>query len=178
MFPGGGKKPLRGGHLVVGAVLAVGTAVSALAGPPVVLLNTSPSEPLGIYFRTAEAPAVGRIVAFRLPAAAFAYVDQTMPYLRRRPLLKSIAAGPGDQVCTEQGSLAINGARRAPISRQDPQGRSLPQWSGCRRLGADEFFVYSPRVPNSFDSRYYGPVHRDAILGSYRWLAVDARGGA
>jgi len=33
-------------------------------------------------------------------------------------------------------------------------------------------FVFSARVPNSFDSRYYGPVRRSDVMGSYRRLAL------
>ena len=43
-----------------------------------------------------------------------------------------------------------------------------PRWRACRRLDAGEFFVFSNRIPNSFDSRYYGPVRREAIVGVFR----------
>lgn len=152
--------------------------LAAFIGPPSLLMNTSPSEPPGVYARTTEAPAVGRIIAFPLPAAGAAYAERAMPFLRHRPLLKAVAAGPGDEVCAGQGSLTINGRRQAPVAERDHLGRPLPHWQGCRRLGPGELFVYSARVPNSFDSRYYGPVPRDAVLGVYRLVAPIGAGAA
>ncbi len=40
-------------------------------------------------------------------------------------------------------------------------------------MAADEYFVFSNRVPNSFDSRYFGPISRAAILGVYRPLVTE-----
>ncbi len=37
-------------------------------------------------------------------------------------------------------------------------------------MASDEYFVFSDRVPNSFDSRYFGPISRAAIIGVYRPL--------
>jgi type IV secretory pathway protease TraF len=62
----------------------------------------------------------------------------------------------------------INGVWRAPVLAHDSESRPLPRWRACRRLDAGEFFVFSNRIPNSFDSRYYGPVRREAIVGVFR----------
>jgi type IV secretory pathway protease TraF len=37
-------------------------------------------------------------------------------------------------------------------------------------LAHDEFFVFSNRIPNSFDSRCYGPLHRQQIEAVRRAL--------
>jgi len=151
-------------------LLAVSVAMIATTlyiGPPRVLANVTPSEPPGLYIETGQSPGVGRIVAFRAPPAAFPYADARLSYLHRIPLLKAIAAGPGDHVCSLSGRLAINGADRGPIARLDGAGRVLPRWRSCRRLAHGEFFLFSDRVPNSFDSRYYGPVNARAVLGVY-----------
>jgi len=152
--------------------------LAALAASPVMLVNRSPSEPPGLYTRTSQSIAVGRIIAFRVPALGRAYVDQALPTLRHRSLLKAVAAGPGDRVCEGEGGLTINGRRRAPVVARDRLGRPLPHWQGCRALAADEFFVFSDRVPNSFDSRYFGPVSRQAVLGVYRLVAPLRVGAA
>ena len=145
-------------------------AAAALAGivpQPSVLWNRSASEPAGLYVRTAVAPAIGRIIAFHAPASAFPYADDRMGYLHQVPILKQIAAGEGDVVCARAGALSINGRWRAPVLAHDPRGGSLPQWRDCRALGKGEFFVFSDRIPNSFDSRYYGPVKIGEIVGVF-----------
>ena len=151
--------------LAGGLILA--TSVSLLGTRPAVLLNTTPSEPLGFYARVAEPPAPGQIVAFWAPASVFSYAHGRLNYLHRVPLLKAIAAGPGDHVCTTTGRLVVNDRDLAPIVVADAQGRALPRWNGCRALGDHEVFVFSARVPNSFDSRYFGPVPTGSILGVF-----------
>ena len=151
------------------AVLPCGAAaaIAAIAPQPAVLWNRSESEPTGLYIRTAASPATGRIIAFRAPASAFPYADNRMGYLRRIPILKQIAAGEGDVVCTQGGALSINGRWRAPVLSNDPRGGMLPQWRACRALVKGEFFVFSDRITNSFDSRYYGPVRTADIVGVF-----------
>ncbi len=139
----------------------------ALQPAPLILFNDTPSEPTGLYLRSSDAPAVGTIIAFRPPAAAWPYVGEALPARARTSILKTIRAGQGDQVCAERHVLAIKGHPVARIARADRQGRTLPGWSGCRRLGEGEYFVLSTRIPNSFDSRYYGPVRRGDILAVY-----------
>lgn len=158
------------------ALLAITGVAAARSTTPLALWNTTPSEPEGLYLRSTELPGKGAIIAFRLPEPGFAYVDDAMPYLRRQSLLKAVAAGQGDLVCIGPDGLAINGVHLGPIAARDSRGRLLPHWIGCRRLGSDELFVFSARVPNSFDSRYFGPVSRSAVLGVYR--LVGPNGGA
>lgn len=137
---------------------------------PPVLLNTSASEPRGLYVRTTAPAAVGRIIAFRPPADAYPYVAQAMPERARTSILKTVRAGEGDLVCAQQRRLAVNGRVWGAIAVSDRSGRKLPHWRGCHRLMAGEYFVFSARIPSSFDSRYYGPVRRGDMLGVYRPL--------
>jgi type IV secretory pathway protease TraF len=41
----------------------------------------------------------------------------------------------------------------------------LAAWPGCRVLRRDEVFLFAAGNVASFDSRYFGPVGREAILG-------------
>ena len=155
------------------ATLGFVAAVIASFGSkaPSFLVNNSPSEPPGLYARSAAPLEPGAVIAFKTPSAAFPYADRRLAYLHTRPLLKAVVAGPGDAVCTAGDVLQVNGARLAGIASTDSEGRVLPRWRGCRSLTSDELFVFSGRIPNSFDSRYYGPVSRRAVLGVYTLVA-------
>jgi conjugative transfer signal peptidase TraF len=160
--------------LVCAAMMGFGLVSTAVnrAGR-YVLWNDTPSEPEGLYIRARRPPAVGKLASFKAPPAAAGYVARRLSYLHDTPVLKTLAAGPGSFVCTTSGRLVINGSVEAPILAQDGSGARLPHWSGCRRLGRGEWFAYSARVPNSFDSRYYGPLRSDQLIAVYRpvWTA-------
>jgi conjugative transfer signal peptidase TraF len=145
----------------LGVVLAAGLPLLWLAHAhrDVLLVNRTPSEPIGLYVRAARDPVqAGALIAFRAPRGAFPYADRREGFLHEMPILKAVAAVAGDRVCTFGGVLTINGVRRAPVEQRDGQGVVLPHWIGCRRLAQGEAFAFSDRVPNSFDSRYFGPV--------------------
>lgn len=168
-------RPRRGRALrtvAIGLVpVATAAAVAAALPGPIVIQNPSPSIPQGYYLRTGEAPATGRIIAFRIPDQGRPYAAEHMPPLIRAGIIKRIAAQAGDTVCTTGAEgLSINGRHVAPIVANDRLGRPLPHWRGCRALEKGEFFVYSGRIPNSYDSRYYGPVRSTDIIGTFRPL--------
>ena len=158
--------------VAIGALAAVPLLCAAHQHRGLLRINETPSEPPGVYLRIRHDPIrVGNIIAFLAPPPAFPYADRRAGYLHRTPILKVVAAAGGDQVCTAGGVLAINGVRRAPVQTLDSQGFVLPHWTACRRLAPDELFVFSDRVPNSFDSRYYGPV-RLSRAEAYRPLVT------
>ncbi len=147
---------------IVFGLLAACALLPTIVGQRVIVINTSPSVAPGMYLRSASEPTVGRIIDFRIP-------DYARPYVQGRTgnngenwyILKPIAAVPGDRVDTTGEWLVINGHKLAPMPPPtDSSGRPLPVWRQSRVLGADEFFVFSARIPNSFDSRCYGPITR------------------
>jgi conjugative transfer signal peptidase TraF len=163
--------PWRGRAVVATASGTLIALIALLAGAParpIGLYNLTPSEPLGWYWRSSAAVRPGAIVAFKPPPPASQFFQGALP----RSFLKTVAAGPGAVVCAASGAIFINGARRGAVLPADARGRVLPHWSGCRRLGAHDYFLLSDRVPNSFDSRYYGPIARADILGVYAPLAA------
>jgi len=74
------------------------------------------------------------------------------------PLTKRAAATGGDMVCASEWRILINGRVAATLLAADRQGRSLPSWTGCRNLVRGEVFLLMAEVPQSFDSRYFGPL--------------------
>ena len=57
-----------------------------------------------------------------------------------------------------------------PVLGQDVLGRDMPQKSGCIVLKSGEYLLISPDVQTGFDSRYFGPVHSENILGVVEYL--------
>lgn len=170
--------------LVLGGLVPVGVAAAAVAAlpSPLVLYNPSPSIPKGYYLRDNRTPAKGEIIAFHVPVGGQEYARAWLDYLIRGSVIKPIVATAGDMVCTTgksvKAGLWINGARLGPIVERDKFGRLLPHWNGCRKLSEGEFFVFSDRIPNSYDSRYYGPVRATDIIGTFRPLWVEAGDGS
>lgn len=159
------------------AALTAGVGILAAAsGPlagsaPSALINITPSEPLGLYARTSERPEVGRLIAFGPPRVSAAVGDGRLT--RYHSFLKQVAAVGGDLVCSDGRRVSINGAPAGAVAQMDHLGRPLPHWTACRRLSVGEVFVLSNRVPDSFDSRYFGPVPLSTVFGVYRpiWAA-------
>ncbi|MGD0767263.1 MAG: S26 family signal peptidase [Tepidisphaeraceae bacterium] len=149
----------------VAVILLVFAIIPELGAHRFLVINTSPSVAPGLYLRSSEEPAVGKLVDFCIPPAARAYVlGRTGNSGDNWYILKPIVAGPGDRIDTTGDWLVINGQRIAPMPPpEDSSGRPLPVWRACRILAPDEFFVFSNRIPNSFDSRCYGPIHRRQI---------------
>lgn len=159
--------------VILVAITTILAGAAALASDtPWILYPNTPSLPLGLYVRTLDAHDVGSIVAFRVPEAAIDYKrsigERVEPYFL---FMKPVIAGPGDHVChREQGPLELNGQSIADVIADDRLGRPLPVWQGCEVLGPDRYFTLSDYVPNSFDSRHFGPIHAGDILGAYKLL--------
>jgi conjugative transfer signal peptidase TraF len=134
------------------------------AGAPVLVWNASPSVPIGLYRVTTRPPLTGALAVIRLPDP-LRILPETRGYLRKGALLiKPVAAGAGDTVCRHGSLVTINGRIAAHARTLDAVGRTLPAWSGCFRLGSDDIFVLSAD-PDSFDSRYIGPIDRAHVVG-------------
>jgi signal peptidase I len=80
--------------------------------------------------------------------------------------IKRIVGMPGDTIQLRDGVVMVNGKRfiEPYLSRgtltymPDFKDRSV-------LLGADQYFVLGDNRPLSEDSRYYGPIQRDRIVG-------------
>lgn len=157
---------------VVVALMAL-WAVMALPKYKLFAWNYTPSLPQGLYVRAVmDSPAVGKIVAFVLPPVAEDYARQRGMNTNDLFMIKPLVAGPGDHVCVTD-ELRINGQHVAQVQKVGTDGAPLPKWDGCRRLEDGEWFTYAPRIWNSFDGRYYGPVRESTMIGVYRPLWVS-----
>ena len=80
------------------------------------------------------------------------------------PLIKTVEGVPGDYVKRENKLITINGQpyRGSPVMHA--QLFPLPVGPGYRhRLADQEYWLMSDHNPDSFDSRYFGPITKDQI---------------
>jgi conjugative transfer signal peptidase TraF len=133
---------------------------------PRLVWNVSASAPRGLYRTLPGVPVRrGDLVLVRMPAsvrdlaAARGYLPSTVP------LVKRVAALGGDVVCILDNEVIVGGKTVATRLEHDRSGRPLPRWSDCRTLDIDEVFLLMAAVPDSFDSRYFGPVSLSAVIG-------------
>jgi uncharacterized protein (DUF736 family) len=71
----------------------------------------------------------------------------------------------GTTVCRRGSTIiAYDGIYGQALAR-DTRGRPLPDWQGCRTLHDGEAFFMNWDSPDSFDSRYFGPLPVTTIVG-------------
>ena len=76
-------------------------------------------------------------------------------------MLKLVIALAGDVVEIGPEAVTVNGQRlpRSSTATSDSLGRELLHVAWGRYVvGAEELWLVSTRVPNSWDSRYLGPI--------------------
>ena len=123
-----------------------------------------------IVYRFSQ-PKRGDIVIFHAPKVACSAGMGNCTYIKR------IIGVPGDTVSIEEGKFVVNGevlaedylpANTLTQSHSYINGQTIT-------LKGDEFFVVGDNRAESSDSRIWGPITRDAIIGkaffSYRPLS-------
>jgi conjugative transfer signal peptidase TraF len=160
------RRPIRRTALAGILGLAAVGASAALHPPPRLIWNASASVPVGLYWRAAE-PVIrrGDLVLAKLPepmrqlAAERGYLPANVP------LVKRVAAVPGDRICEIGTDIWINGRIAARRLAVDRRGRVLPVWNFCGELPGGMVFLLVTGVPDSFDGRYFGPIEMRRIVG-------------
>jgi conjugative transfer signal peptidase TraF len=148
------------------AVLGIGlfAVLFPKTGAPLLVWNASPSVPVGLYRLSFRPSQTAALAVVRLPEPLRIFAE-TRGYLGKGALLiKPVVADAGDTVCRHGSLVTINGRAAARANPSDAKGRPLPAWSGCFLLRASDIFVLSAD-PDSFDSRYMGPIDRAHVVG-------------
>lgn len=152
-------------------ILGIGLFVKL---PVKVIYNPTDSAPRGYYLVVNSAIQKGDYVLANIPeeAKTLAAKRQYLPI--NIPILKPVAAGYGEHICVKNHQVFINGKAAAKLLERDSRGRILMPWAECRSL-LREFFLLSTYSPYSFDSRYFGPVDRQMIIGKAvpLWIFKD-----
>ena len=123
-------------------------------------------------------PEVGDIVVFHPPTGAEEGptcgsgpppegqpCDTPTPQRADVNFVKRVVAGPGDRIAIDDGHVVLNGKRQ-----EEPFIRECGQGSDCDfpreiTVPADHYFMMGDNRGASDDSRFWGPVPRDWIIG-------------
>lgn len=153
--------------VITTAAAALGGTSAALWQPaPQLIWNASASVPIGLYaVRPMNSLRQGELVVVRPPEAIAGLLDVRGYLPRGVPMLKRIAALPGQAVCRAGLEISIDNASAGAALSRDHLGRSLPGWQGCHVLRHGEIFLMNLHVPASLDSRYFGALPASAIIG-------------
>jgi signal peptidase I len=109
------------------------------------------------------------------------------PYAQNQTdLIKRVIGLPGDTVDIHDGAVWINGKKLEEAYTTGPtrlpyRSELLPPFHGLPLVvPKDQYFVMGDNRGNSYDSRYWGCVPRDDILGTpvTIYMSVDAPGDA
>lgn len=163
------------------AIVPIAVAAIVATGPSLpIRLNLTPSLPRGLYLETTTPPVPGLLILVCLPepparlGLARGYLHPGSCPSGAAPALKRIAATAGDTVSVTAAGVNVTG-RLLPASAPrsvDRAGRSLSSQPRVpQHLAPGEIWLHAPR-PDSWDSRYYGPVPVAAILTTMRPLLV------
>jgi len=158
-------------RIALGAMGAF-TLLAMAAYQAEVVINTTPSLPLGLY-RAVDSPVVqDAYVMFCPPDSPVFEEARRRGYLRvgfcpggYAHMIKRMAAGPGDRVAVTSEGVYVNGrllAMSAPM-RSDGGGRLMPRFTQDRALTGSELLLMSDVSRVSFDARYFGPLNRAQV---------------
>lgn len=156
-------------HLVIAnALLASAPALPELVPNPPAIINETISMHKGLYVRTGGVSNLkhGDIIAMPMNQNAKDYLGSKLSYPADTMLIKRVVALPGETVCRQAGTVTVPG-RTVHAERRDSQGNLLPFWVGCHTLLPTEVFLLGDH-PSSFDSRYFGPVLKRDLSGTYQ----------
>lgn len=152
------------------ALSAAAVALMALSAAkpwrPALLWNATASTPIGLYrLHALGALHDGELVAAMPPPRIASFLARGGFLPRGVPLLKHIAALPGQTVCRMDDIVTIDGKTVGLALNRDHLGRPLPRWHGCRRLIPGQVFLMNTRIWDSLDGRYFGPFPTPSIIG-------------
>jgi conjugative transfer signal peptidase TraF len=141
--------------------------LSTIGGtPPRYIWNASQSVPVGLYrLQPMSKLTVTELVAVQPPDLLAAFLDLNGYLPTGLPMLKRVLALPGQTVCRNGLTIAVDGIDVGQAYERDGRGRPLPVWHGCRVIADGDVFVMNWQSADSLDGRYFGPLPASAVIG-------------
>jgi len=149
------------------AVVATSLLLSTIGGtPPHYIWNASNSVPIGLYrVQSVTQLTVTELVAVQPPDLLAAFLDLNGYLPIGVPMLKRVLALPGQTVCRNGLTIAVDGIDIGNARERDGRGRPLPSWHGCRVIADGDVFVMNWQSEDSLDGRYFGSLPASAVIG-------------
>ena len=168
-------------RLSYGVVMAASVSLLGVASiasfAPRLIWNASASTPVGFYtIGEVGNLEVTDLVAVDAPEPLATFLSDGGYLPRGVPLLKRVAAVPGQRVCRTGLAITVDGVPIGDALDRDRRGRPLPVWQGCRLVAAGELFLMNWQVRDSLDGRYFGPLPATAVIGRATPLYTDEDG--
>jgi conjugative transfer signal peptidase TraF len=151
--------------MTASAVFVIG--VTARFHPvPRLIWNASASVPIGLYIvHPTGVLQTNELLVVTPPEPLATFLDARHYLPKGVPLLKHVAALPGQTVCRAGDTISIDGNAVGAALNRDHVGRELPVWQGCRVIAAGEVFLMNLQSVASLDGRYFGPLPTTTIVG-------------
>ena len=148
-------------------IAATGLLLSTLGGvTPHYIWNASNSVPIGLYrLLPVTKLTVTELVAVQPPDLLAAFLDLNGYLPIGVPMLKRVLALPGQTVCRNGLTIAVDGIDVGQAQERDGRGRPLPVWHGCSVIADGDVFVMNWQSADSLDGRYFGPLPTSAVMG-------------
>lgn len=138
-------------------------------------LNTNPSIPVGIYQLQKKSPQKNDYVSFCPPTNSIfimaikrGYLQQGYCFNKTLPMMKKIIAVQGDTIHIGQNGIYVNNQiiKDSQPYKVDGNNQPLPQLTIKNYiLKNNEFLMFGENNLRSFDSRYFGTIHEQQIIG-------------
>ena len=158
------------------AVSLIGVA-SIASFAPRLIWNASASTPVGFYtIGEVGNLEVTDLVAVDAPEPLATFLSDGGYLPRGVPLLKRVAAHPGQRVSRTGHVITVDGVPMGDALDRDRRGRLLPIWRGCQLVANGELFLMNWQVRDSLDGRYFGPLPATAVIGRATPLYTDEDG--
>jgi signal peptidase I len=180
-------KTKRGGFielvLIVAAALSLALATQAWAIKPYKIPSGSMEPTFNIGQRVLanrfiydfEDPSVGDIIVFHPPGSGIDDIPCGVEHSSSQPcpqsieeesgetFTKRIVAGPGDKLSIHNGHPVVNGVE----NKDEPYTYPCPTCNLPKpiTIPPNEYFLMGDNRGGSYDSRFWGPIPRDWIIG-------------
>ena len=154
-------------HRMALAASGIACLGATILAPPLPRLvwNASASAPIGLYSVTPGALLKrGDMVIAWAPAGPRALAAHRHYLPGNVPLVKRVAAAPGERVCAIGSGIFVGGRHVAVRQARDSMARPLPWWRGCVTLKDGALFLLMD-APASFDGRYFGSTSPPDVIG-------------